>query len=58
MIPFGGKKQKKKTSATMTIFVDGNRTVRPVKLKLQEESFEYIKKGNLKKDLLNLINTA
>ena len=42
----------------MTIFVDGNRTVRPVKLKLHGESFEYIKKGNLKKDLLNLINTA
>ena len=41
------------------ISVDGKRTVFPVKLKLQGESFEktYQNKENFKEDLMNLIET-
>ena len=41
MTPFYGKKtEEKQNSADIMISVDGKRTVFPVKLKLQEESFE------------------
>ena len=41
MTPFWGKKaEEKQNSATTMIFVDGKRTDFPMKLKLQEQSFE------------------
>ena len=41
MTPFYGKKtEEKQNSADIMISVDGKRTVFPVKLKLQGESFE------------------
>ena len=40
MTQFWRKKQKKNKSVTIMIFVDGKETDFPVKLKLENESFE------------------